>query len=303
MKNERKLLVITVLLVVCTVAGCGRSGDSPASPAGSCTSAAFPELYAAASANANNAHWDQIRCALARIGSVDEGLQRQAEYVEFRARRSKRAGYKVALGSEQAYSSFGLSRPVVGVLFEDMLLASGSRVSRSSGFRLGYEADLMAKVGDAAINEARTLEEVARSLESLIAFIELPDLIVMPAPDAGGQFLAINASAHLGIVGASLAVSPDPVFIASLESMQVVMTGADGAVLSAARGSAVMGNPLNALLVLAEQLRARGEALRPGDMVSLGTYSPPTPVGETSAVTVTYEGVGGASIAVSVAFE
>lgn len=302
-----KTLRIIVLLTVSGLAGCNQTDHGTAEqPAGidrPCTAAAFPELYVAATASMDADQWANAQCALERIESVEEGLAQQMRFIELRARRSKRVGYKVALGSEALYKGFGLSHPVVGVLFEDMLLKSGARVSRSAGFRLGYEADLMVRVADAAINDAKTLEEVASSLESVIAFIELPDLIVRPDPKAGGQFLAINASARLGVLGESIAVSPDPGFIASLETMRVVTTDASGVVLSEAQGNAVMGNPLNAVLVLVEQLQDRGETLVPGDLVSLGTYSPPAPVADSAEVNVAYAGIGGATITVSVEFE
>lgn len=85
--------------------------------------------------------------------------------------------------------------------------------------------------------------------------------------------------------------------------MRVVIEDDAGNILSDAPGSAVMGNPLNSILFLVKQLKKRGESLKPGDLVSLGAYSTPTPIGELSGVTVRYSGIGGQEIAVVARFQ
>lgn len=297
-------LAITALsLAACSPTGDGQSAVEPDAAGTACTSESFPELYLAATTTMKPEAWEAARCAMAQIDTAEEGAERHWEFAALRAAGSTRAGYKVALASEPAYSSFGLSQPVVGVLFADMLRDSGALVSRSDGVRLAYEADLMARVADAGINDASTLEEVAASLESIIAFLELPDLVIDPDPAAGGQFIAINAAARFGVLGESVPASTDPVLIRSLETMRVVIEDDAGNILSDAPGSAVMGNPLNSILFLVKQLKKRGESLKPGDLVSLGAYSTPTPIGELSGVTVRYSGIGGQEIAVVARFQ
>lgn len=306
-KNAKTIGYLTVISAL-GLGACSQPGGQPTvteheAAETTCTSESFPELYLAATRTLEPRAWEAARCALGQIVSEEEGTVRHWEFVKLRAGASTRVGYKVALASEPAYTRFGLSQPVVGVLFADMLKESGALLSRSNGIRLAYEADLMARVADSAINEAATLEEVAESLDRIIAFLELPDLVIGPDPAAGGQFIAVNAAARFGVLGESVSVSSDAAFISSLESMRVVATDDAGNALSDAPGSAVMGNPLNSILFLVDELKKHGEVLEPGDLISLGAYSTPTPIGDLTGVTVRYSGIGGGEIAVQVGFQ
>ena len=66
-----------------------------------------------------------------------------------------------------------------------------------------------------------------------------------------------------------------------------------------ATGSMILGNPLNAVLWLVEDLRKNRKELQPGDLISLGSVKavPPQP-GQT--YTVKYSGLPGGPISVSV---
>ena len=307
MTKSTRTMACAAAIAAFAVSACSPAEDEPTTDAGTeeaaCSSSSFPEQYLAATRTMEPKAWDGARCAMARLDTIEEGIARQWEFVALRSAESQRAGYKVALASEPAYRSFGLAQPVVGVLFADMLLESGDVVDRSDGALLAYEADLMARVADASINEASTLEEVAASLESIIAFLELPDLVVGPDAKAGPQFIAINAAARFGVLGESVAVSTDPEFIQSLETMRVVLEDDAGNVLSDAPGSAVMGNPLNSIPFLVGELEQRGESLKPGDLISLGAYSKPAPIGDLSGATVRYSGIAGGEITVAVRFD
>jgi 2-keto-4-pentenoate hydratase len=76
--------------------------------------------------------------------------------------------------------------------------------------------------------------------------------------------------------------------------MQVTLADAQGAVLGRGKGSDILEHPLNAVVWLAQALRQEGIALQPGDLVSLGSFSPLLPPKPGLAVTATYEGLPGA---------
>jgi 2-keto-4-pentenoate hydratase len=64
-------------------------------------------------------------------------------------------------------------------------------------------------------------------------------------------------------------------------------------ILSSAKGSAVMGHPYNAILFLLDQLHQRGVQLEAGDVISLGAYASPKPVGDIQQLRVEYIGIDG----------
>jgi 2-keto-4-pentenoate hydratase len=70
--------------------------------------------------------------------------------------------------------------------------------------------------------------------------------------------------------------------------------------LARAPGTALLGHPLNVLPWLAQDLAARGQRLRAGDLVSLGGFSPALPTEPGRTYTVRYENLLAQPVSVSV---
>jgi 2-keto-4-pentenoate hydratase len=213
-------------------------------------------------------------------------------------------GYKAGLTSQAAQQQFGFDRPLMGVLHERMLLADGARVPADYGARPIFEADMLLSVKSEAINAAKTRTEALAALDQVIAFIELPDLVLAPGQALSGPIIqAINVGARLGVVGSRVPVQATPAFEAALASMQIVMRDTAGAEVMRAPGAAVLGHPLDVVLFVADTLRQRGAKLAAGDLISLGTFGRAQPPRAGVAVTVSYEGLPGGTPIARVAFE
>ena len=133
-----------------------------------------------------------------------------------------------------------------------------------------------------------------RSLSLVVPFIELPDLVVAKGEKLTAPLVvAINVGARLGILGKGIPVEPTEEFAARLAAMQVRMTDGEDRVLASAKGSAILGHPLNAVLWLVRDLEKSGERLKAGDVLSLGSFSPPMTPRRGLTVTVRYEGLPG----------
>lgn len=210
--------------------------------------------------------------APARTMSLDEGYAAQKLFVDGTvAAGDVLAGYKVGLTSAPAQKMFGVDEPVAGEMFASMFLPDGAKVPARFGARPVYEADLVVMVKDAGINDARTPLEVARHLSFVGAFIELPDLLVAQGERLDGPLIAaINVGARYGVIGDTIAVRPTSDFVAALADMNVTVTDQTGEQLATSTGAAILGNPLNAVIWLADHLKAQGKALRPNQIISLG---------------------------------
>lgn len=57
--------------------------------------------------------------------------------------------------------------------------------------------------------------------------------------------------------------------------MTVRLADQDGKVLEATKGTAILGQPLNAVLWLVKDLKASGILLKEGDLLNLGSFSRP----------------------------
>lgn len=216
-------------------------------------------------------------------------------------------GYKAGLTNPAVQKRFGYDKPVWGKLFDGMVLENGAEVPAAFGARPLYEADLLVRVKSDTINQARTPEEVLDAIDLIIPFIELPDLVVQAPPRLNGPAIsAINVGARLGVAGQAITV---PAFRAEryallngLRDMTVLLQDGAGAELGRGKGSDILEHPLNAVVWLAQALAKEGLAMQPGELISLGSFSPLLPPKPGLKATVRYEGLPGAQ-PVSVQFK
>lgn len=211
-------------------------------------------------------------------------------------------GYKVGLTGKAMQERLGVDHPVAGVLLSRMLLDPGTPIPAGYAARPLVEADLVAVIGDAGINQAKTPAEVLAHLSALRPFVELADL-ALPADEkpTAASITAVNVGARLGVLGEPIAIEPG--MADRLATMRVSLTDGSGKVLAEAPGTSILGHPLNAVIWLTQDLAARGEALRPGQLVSLGSFGPPAQPVSGGTVTVRYDGLSAAPVALSVRFE
>ncbi len=199
-------------------------------------------------------------------------------------------GYKAGITSAAAQQTFGVSEPVRGVLLEGMLLESGAEVSPTFGARPRFEADMILVVGDAAINQATTPEEVLANISAIIPFIEMPDLSVAEGQTLDGTVMtAINVASRSGVLGDPVPVQRTPEFLQALGEMTVQLVDQNDEVLMSAPGSAILGHPLNSVLWL---LRS-GLRVEAGDYLSLGSFGTLLVPEAGQTITVRYEGLPG----------
>jgi 2-keto-4-pentenoate hydratase len=229
------------------------------------------------------------------------GRQRLVERLE--SRENRIVGYKAGLTSRAAQERFGVASPVRGVLLEKMLLADGAEVPADFGARPMFEADLMVVVKDAGIHKAKTHLDVLRSLERVVPFIELPDILVAEGEKLSAPLIvSLNVGARLAVVGKGIPAQATPEFAAALADMRVVVSDQGGKELASGRGTAILDHPLNAVLWLVQDLEKSRIKLQPGDMLSLGSFTVPLAPRPGLTATVRYEGLPG-NPAVSVRFK
>lgn len=228
------------------------------------------------------------------------GRRRLIERIE--ASDNRIVGYKAGLTNKALQDRFGVSSPVRGVLLEKMMLPDGAEVPADFGARPLFEAGLIVVVKNAAIHEAKTHLDVLRSLSRVVPFIELPDILVAEGEKLSAPLIvSLNVGARLGVVGKGIVVQSTPQFAEALAAMRVALVDQSGRELASGKGAAILDHPLNAVLWLVQDLERSGIKLKPGDLLSLGSFTQPMKPLPGMAVTVRYEGLPG-NPAVSVRF-
>lgn len=270
-----------------------------AAPAACLTDAQAQELVASMlakrpAANPQNQSEADGSCSRAKVTALLE------------QRIGKVIGYKAGLTNPAVQKRFNYDKPVWGKLYAGMVLPNNATVEAAFGARPLYEADMLVRVKDASINQAKTPMDVLRAIDQVIPFIELPDLVVQAPPQLNGPAIsAINVGARLGVAGQPLPVpavrAERYAMLDALRDMNVVLADAGGTELGKGKGSDLLDHPLNAVVWLAGALASEGIAMKPGDLISLGSFSPLLPPKPGLKATAVYEGLPGA-VPVSVQF-
>ena len=227
------------------------------------------------------------------LSAADAACTRAKFNASLEAAHGRPVGYKAGLTNPAVQKRFQATAPVWGALYAPMLLQDGAIVNAAFGARPLFEADLLVRVSNVRLNQARNVEDVLQSIDQVIPFIELPDLMVdTPAKINGHVLAAVNVGARYGVVGTPIPVQRTAEFSQALRDMQVVVSG-NGAELDRGRGSDVLEHPLNAVVWLAQALQADGVKLKVGDVLSLGSFSKLMPPKPGLAVQVRYNGLPG----------
>ncbi|MFV0473090.1 MAG: 2-keto-4-pentenoate hydratase [Pikeienuella sp.] len=273
---------------------------SLAAPAfAACPDSAVVDAFVAARAAA-----EPTSPPVAAGGALKDGFCAQTMVVErLSADLGPVVGWKAGLTSTKSQEAFGVTEPVIGTLLQGMLLESGATVRADEAVRALFEADLIVEIADDAIMDAKTPEEALAHIRGVRPFLELPALVVGPDEKFDGAALtSINVGAWKGVMGPLVEIPAGAEGVALMAGLTARLVDQDGAVISEASGSAVLGNPLNAVIWAADALRRQGLSLEAGSLVSVGSIGPLSPIKPGMTVTLSYDGLPGAE-EISVSFE
>jgi 2-keto-4-pentenoate hydratase len=178
-------------------------------------------------------------------------------------------GRKIAFTSTAARQSFGIAEPAAGVLFDDMLLPSGSSLAISQLHHARAEAEIALVLGATLSQRTPTYIDVLCAVDFALPAIEIVDSRVEAWDIAACDFVADNAAACRVVIGDS----PFDIRRHDLSELSMTMS-IDGTRCANGSGSECMSNPLRALHWLAVEMARQGTPLRQGDLVMTGALGP-----------------------------
>jgi 2-keto-4-pentenoate hydratase len=183
-------------------------------------------------------------------------------------RRGQRSiGWKLGATSPSGQAVMGVREPASGFLMPRQY-PSGAEVSASEFVTLGVEAEVSFRMRTTLAGPGVTAESALRAVEGAVAALEVLDFIFSGKPRVA-DFVASSVIAKAIVLGSP--VIPLSAFDVSSEE---VVYEHNRAVVGTYTAAEVMGNPVNALVWLANHLATRGLALHPGDIVMSGAISP-----------------------------
>jgi len=201
-------------------------------------------------------------------------------------------GYKAGLTNPQVQKIFGVNQPVRGTLLKKMMLQNGAVVPADFGTVPMSEGDLLVRVKDDGINQAKTPEETLKHLDAVIPFIELPDMVCGKGVKFNGPVLvAINVGARYGVLGDPIPLEATPEWMARLKNFTLQVFDEKGTLLSEGKGTALLGDPLSAALWIKDSVNAEGKKLKKGDLLSLGSITKMIPAKSGTTLKAKYTGL------------
>lgn len=243
--------------------------------------------------------------ALSTGVTYQAALELQKEYVSIIGKQlGERAGFKVGIVTKAGQERLGIDHPIRGVLFKKMLLTNNVQVATNYATRPILEPDLLVRVKDEKINDARTPQEIMQHLSEVICFIELADgTFPTNAPVDAGVLTASNVGARAGVLGQSRKITAEKSFYDAWSQMSLVLKDGAGKELSRTKADGVMGHPVHAVLWLVQDLKKTGEKLKAGDVISLGSPSPQVTPKKGDKYVLSYEGLPGGPLTATVSFK
>jgi 2-keto-4-pentenoate hydratase len=196
------------------------------------------------------------------------------------------AGWKVGLTSEAMQQQQGVHEPCLGHLLVSGRRESGSTFDFENMMSPGIENELCLRIGTRLGDANPAFESVVAAVEAIAPALE----VIEKRSQFGADFpLAMAGNAQqLAYVTGSFVPFDGTIDLANVE----VSVDINGVTQERANGTEVLGNPLNSVIWLTNQLVARGLALEPGMLVMSGSFTKQYPVNKGDYVQAIYSEFG-----------
>ena len=183
------------------------------------------------------------------------------------------SGRKIGLTGVAIQRQLGVTQPDYGALFADMCIADGLTIPASRLMQPRAEAEIAFVLEHDLDKGEHCVVDVIGATAYLLGAIEVVASRVVDWDITIVDTIADNASCGLYVVGSR------PVSLASVNVRDISMTlTVNDEVATTGQGSACMGNPLHAVVWLADVMCRAGTPLRAGDCLMTGSLGSMVPI-------------------------
>jgi 2-keto-4-pentenoate hydratase len=222
-------------------------------------------------------------------GDIDTAYAVQSANVALGLEAGRRiVGRKIGLTNPAVQAQLGVNQPDFGVLFADMAVNDGDSIALASMIAPRVEAEVAFVIGVDLPQERSTAVDVLRATDFVLPAIEVVDSRVRDWDISIVDTVADNGSSGRFVLG----TTPHRVVDVDVRGVTMTIVRDDGTEVSAGNGAACLGNPVNAVVWIANALAARHEPLLAGDVVLSGALGPMWPVAEPGRYEASVVGLG-----------
>ena len=200
-------------------------------------------------------------------------------------------GHKVGLTSEAMRLQLGVNEPDYGHLFDDMFYPDNGTVPLGKFLQPRVEPEIAFILGEDLRGPGLSLAVVAGAIESVVPALELIDSRIRDWKITLADTIADNASSGGVVIGSSRSKLDDY----DLPNVECSMSKR-GEVVASGIGADVLGNPLEAVVWLANVLGQMGTTLKAGEVILAGSLTASVSVEPGDFVEAAFSGLGSVSI-------
>ena len=182
------------------------------------------------------------------------------------ARGESVVGYKVGCTSAAVRLQFGLQEPIYGRLFDPHTRQSSQDVDWSSFANCAIEPEMVLRIGKRLTNDDLGDQQLVDAIDYVSPGVELHHFKFWRQPPTT-QELICSGGIHAGLIIGQAKVSPRTLNF----HREIFSVCRDGAEVTKAAASEIMGGPLNSLRWLVKALAAADLCLEPGSFVIPGS--------------------------------
>lgn len=225
---------------------------------------------------------DQGNVAIADAYAVQRELVAQ-----WTAEGQRVVGHKVGLTSAAMQRMLGVEEPDFGHLLDTMLLDEAAPIDVEQFLAPRVEPEIAFVLRHPLLGPGVTVVDALRAVEYVLPALELIDSRIADWRIKLADTIADNASSGAFVLGDR----PVPIAEVDLRFVGCNLLR-NGAVVATGAGGAVLGNPIRALVWLANVLGEYGTGLETGHVVLPGSCTPAIPVEPGDVFRAVFAGLG-----------
>ncbi|MEW4467429.1 fumarylacetoacetate hydrolase family protein [Parasphingorhabdus sp. JC815] len=223
--------------------------------------------------------------------SIDDAYKISLDLLARRCKDGEKVvGKKIGVTSKAVQVMLGVFQPDFGFLTDAMYIQGDIDVAKTGLIQPRAEAEIAFILNDNLNGPDITAEQVIAATDCIAPCFEIVDSRIEDWKISIVDTVADNASCGVFVIGETR-VDPREY---DLPNLKVTVTK-NGEALSEGLGSAVQGNPAEAVAWLANTLGRHGVTLDAGDIILSGSLVPLEPAKKGDIFEMMLEGIGGCS--------
>jgi 2-oxopent-4-enoate/cis-2-oxohex-4-enoate hydratase len=203
----------------------------------------------------------------------------------------KVVGKKIGVTSAAVMNLLGVRQPDFGYMLDGMIYNEGESIPIDTLIQPKAEGEIAFMMKHDLMGPGVTAADVLAATEGVMACFEIVDSRIRDWKIKIQDTVADNASCGVFVLGDRL-VDPRDVDLATCG----MVLEKNGEIACTGAGAATLGNPVNAMVWLANTLGRLGIPLKAGEVVLSGSLGPMIPVKAGDSLRVTIGGIGGCSV-------